>query len=369
MRKFVNIYILLFLVDGFVTLLCALVEHLSIVQGIIAFVVLLMSFPLYFFVGCIRGFPKRVVLPLILFTIWAGLFFAFPIPVFLGVEKTMLLLSIIQICIGIVAIAALRFSSGNIHWLYCQSNFEQLAFHWKRLIGFVAANLILVIPLIGLYLAVSFSFVVSHLSQDFIHIGFRGISFETRTYLFEGKNIILMPTAHIAQTGFYEKSIKPLPAKNTVVIPEGVTDKTSLLKGGIGYEEMASSLGVEAQSNQIIIADRDTKYCDVDVSDLSPEIIAMIQSCSRINRYWASGDRDMALQELVAAPEPDLSLFYQELIEIRNHRVTECIPDCLQSYDNIIIPWGALHMPGIENTILEWGGTVGERRRNQVWSW
>lgn len=58
-----------------------------------------------------------------------------------------------------------------------------------------------------------------------------------------------------------------------------------------------------------------------------------------------------------------------ELLELRNHRVTECITDCLQTYDNIVIPWGAAHMPGIERAILEWGGTIAERRRIQIWGW
>jgi hypothetical protein len=98
LRKFVNIYIILFLIDGIVSLVDVMTRQLlgiqpllSIVQGIIAFVVLIMSFPLYFFVGCMRGFPKRVVLPMVLFVTWVGLFFALPLPIFLGIQNTVLL--------------------------------------------------------------------------------------------------------------------------------------------------------------------------------------------------------------------------------------------------------------------------------------
>jgi len=236
LRKFVNIYIILFLIDGIVSLVDAMtvpllgIQPLYIAQGIIAFVVLVMSFPLYFLLGCMRGFPKRVVLPMVLFVTWAGLFFALPLPIFLGIQNTVLLLSIVQLCIGIGTLVILRHSSKNRQWLYSSADFEQLMFRWRRLFGFVAANILLIIPLIGVYLAVSLSLAISHISQDFVHLGFRGISFEARTYLYEGKNIFLLPTSHVAQPTFYQRLVEPLPVDNTVVIPEGVTDKKQLLK-------------------------------------------------------------------------------------------------------------------------------------------
>lgn len=84
MRKIVNIYIMLFLVDGIVSLVNTMmgqlvgIQPLSILQGIIASIVLVLSFVLYFIMGGTRGFPKRFLLPMILISIWAGLFFALP---------------------------------------------------------------------------------------------------------------------------------------------------------------------------------------------------------------------------------------------------------------------------------------------------
>ncbi len=375
MRKFVNIYIILFLVDGIVSLVNVMtgqllgIQPLSVVQGIIAFVVLVMSFPLYFLVGGMRGFPKRVVLPLIIFTIWRGLFFALPLPIFLGIQNMLLLLSIVQLGIGIATLVILRQSDENRGWLHSRSDFEQLMFRWERLFGFVAANVILIIPLVGVYLAVSLSLAISHLSQDFLHLGFRGISVETRTYLYEGKNIILLPTAHIAQAGFYDKSVKPLPVKNTVVIPEGVTDKKELLKDGLDYKELASSMGLEAQDNRIIVADRRTELCDVDISEFSRGTIDFLRASASIHRDLSSGNLVMALEKSVSIPDPGLDLLRKDLIAFRNQRVIDCISESLQTYENVVIPWGAAHMPGIERAILEWGGTVAERRRIQVWDW
>ena len=375
MRKFVNIYIILFLVDSIVSLVDVMtgrllgIQSLSIVRGIIAFVVLLMSFPLYFLIGCTRGFPKRVVLPMIVFTVWGGLFFSLPLPIFLGIRNAEFLLSIAQCCIGVVTLVILRHFGENKQWLHSRSDFEQLMFRWKRLFGFVAANVIIIIPLLGVYLALSLSLAISHLSQGFVHLGFRGISVEARTYLYEGKNIILLPTAHIAQAGFYKRLVEPLFVENTVVIPEGVTDKKKLLKKPLNYKKLAHSMGLEAQNNRTIVSDRSIEFCDVDISEFSPMTIDYLRTCISISGDWLSGNRTMALQKCISSHDPDFDLLWKDLVEFRNRRVIECITDHMQTYEHIVIPWGAAHMPGIERAILNLGGTIVKRRRIQVWDW
>jgi hypothetical protein len=375
LKKFVNIYIMLFLIDGLISLVNVLtariwgIQPLFIPLGIIAMMVFALSMPLYILIGSVRAFPKRVVLPMVLFIAWAGVFFALPVPIFLGVGSTMLLLSIVQPCLGIVLIAVLRYSGGHKHWLYSSSDFARVLFQWKRLFGFAAANVFLIIPLLGVWLAVSLSLGVSHLSHGFIHLGLRGISTEARTYVYEDKQILLLPTVHIAQPAFYKRLVAPLPVESTVVIPEGVTDKQELLKEPLDYSKVAQRMGLEVQDNQIIVAQRNTALCDVDVSEFSPGTIDYLRACVKVGKYWSSGKRMMALQASTFAAEPDLDLLWKDLLDMRNQRVTACITDCLQRYDTIVIPWGAAHMPGIQRTILGWGGTISERRRVPVWDW
>jgi hypothetical protein len=229
-----------------------------------------------------RGFPKRVVLPMVLFVTWVSLFAALPLPVFLGLQNTILFLSIVQPCFGIALLVILRYFDGNREWLYSRSAFEQPIFRWKRLVGFVAANVIVVVPLLGVFLAFSLSVAISHLSQGFLHLGLTGISVEARTYLYEGKTIDLLPTSHIAQSSFYKELVEPLSEERTVVIPEGVTDKNKLLKKPLDYRKLARSLGLEAQTSprsqtgqigrtsQPMTTDRHTRSCDVDMSEFSP---------------------------------------------------------------------------------------------------
>jgi hypothetical protein len=375
LKKFVNIYILLFLIDGLISLVNVLtsrmwgIQPLFIPQGIIAMMVFALSFPLYIIMGSMRAFPKRVVLPMVLFTAWAGVFFALPMPIFLGVGNTILLLSIMQVCLGIVLPVVLRYSAGHEHWLYSSSDFAPILFKWKRLFGFAAANIFLIVPLLGVWLALSLSLGVSHLSHGFIHLGLRGISTEARTYVYEDKEILLLPTVHIAQPAFYKRLVAPLPVESTVVIPEGVTDNQELLKEALDYSKVAHRMGLEVQDNQIIVAQRKTALCDVDVSEFSPGTIDYLRACVKVGKYWSSGQRLMALQASTFAAEPNLDLLWKDLLDMRNQRVSACITECLQHYDTIVIPWGAAHMPGIQRTILGWGATVSERRRVPVWHW
>jgi hypothetical protein len=40
-----------------------------------------------------------------------------------------------------------------------------------------------------------------------------------------------------------------------------------------------------------------------------------------------------------------------DLIDKRNQAVTDLIPQALERYDAVVIPWGALHMKGIEAAV------------------
>jgi len=375
LRKFVNLYLILFLVDGLLSLVNSVggrlggIQPLSVVQAFAAFVVLLTSFVLYFLMGCMRGFPKRVVLPLIVFTVWASFFAALPLPFFLGMENTMVGLSLLQTGLGIGALILLRVSVDNRQWLHGNTLFDQLAFRWKRLVGFLALNIFLIGPLLGLYLVGSLSIAVSHCSNGFIQIGFQGVSVESRTYNHMGRSVLLLPTAHIAQKGFYDQLIDSLPATNSVIIPEGTTDRNKLLSGGLGYEKLAKSMGLEAQDNKRILATRNEKRCDVDISEFSEETIDLLQACSELFRGWPDGDRVVLLQKYLFMPDPDMNVLREDLLTKRNRRVTDCIAECVQTFDHIVVPWGAMHMPGIERTILEQGATVESRKRILVLGW
>ena len=369
MRKFANLYVVLFLIDGVLSLVNSVGVRLPVVQPLVALMVLVISLVLYVLMCCMRGFPKRAVLPLIICAVWADLFAALPLPIFLGMKNTLIALSLLQVGLGIGTMVGLRVSTDNRQWLHGPSLFADLTFRWRRLAGFLALNIFLIGPLLGFYLLGSLSMAVTHFSNGFIQVDFQGMSVESRTYNHDGKRVLLLPMVHIAQKEFYDQLMDSFPTTNSVVIPEGATDRNKLLTEGLGYERLAKSVGLEAQDNRRILTARNEKRCDVDISDFSPETIELLRACSELFRGWPDGNRIELLQNYLSIPEPDINVVRADMLTQRNRRVTDCIAECVQVYDHVVVPWGALHMPGIERTLLEQGATIESRKRIMVLKW
>lgn len=375
MWRFANLYIVLFLFDGAISLMDDVAVHafgvgaLHALRGFFAFLPFALSFPLYFLAGSMPGFPKRIILPLTLFQIWCGIFLALPLPIYLGMQNTNLLLSSIQLFTSIIAFIYLHQTTKKKTWLYTEPDFSRLVFGWKRMLGFVGANIIVVVPLLTIYVATCIGLAASHLSRGFILLDTDGISVEARTYTHQGRNLYLLPTFHVAESPFYRTLIESLPESNTAVILEGVTDNHHLIQTGLSYRQLAHKFGLEAQDNRIFSIQHVVKRCDVDTSYFSPETRSFLNAASRSMQQWSSGTPLMALTESMLSPRPDPKLLWQDLVEMRNRRLLTCMHQFMQEYDNLLIPWGAAHMPGLEKEILKWGATLKNRKRVRVLSW
>ncbi|MBN2686099.1 MAG: hypothetical protein JXR40_12520, partial [Pontiellaceae bacterium] len=372
MRKLVNLYLVLFLLDGIISLVDVLAGHfLHALRGFVAFFPFILAFPLYCIIGCMRGFPKRALLPPIIFTAWTSILFGLPLPFFLGMDSTEQLLSVVQPILGIGVLLAVKRSGQSGGWIYGAEAFEHIKFSGKRLCGFIAGNALIVIPLMVLYLGVSASIGVAYLSRGFIHLDAKGLRVEARTYQYKGKSILLLPTVHIADRSFYSDLLSGLPAGKTVIIPEGVSDEQNLLAAGLGYEKIASALGLEAQNGQTFSPNTQfpTNPCDIDVSMLSPEVVNYLNAISYLFHNINSENQSAALTKYMATPQPDTDLMMKEILTDRNRRVVACIQDSIENYDTIVVPWGAAHMPGIERALLDQGAEKVDSRRVWVMRW
>ena len=375
MWRVVNLYLVLFLLDSVVSLMddVALqafdIGTLHTLRGIFAFPPFALSLPLFLLAGSIRGFPKQTILPMTVFQIWCGVFLALPLPIYLGMENTNLLLSSTQLFMSITAFFYLHQTTDKKTWLYTESDFSRLVFGWKRMIGFVGANIVVVVPLLIIYLAVCLSLAAFHLSRGFILLNTKGIFVEARTYTYQDINLYLLPTVHVAESAFYSALIESLPESNTAVLLEGVTDNHDLIQTEFNYRELAKRFRLEAQDNRTFSVRHVAKRCDVDMSHFSPETRLFLNAVGRSMQRWLSGNPLMALTQGMSSPRPDPELLWQDLVEMRNRRLLMCIRRFMQEYDNLLIPWGAAHMPGLEKEILKWGATLKSRKRVRVLNW
>ena len=270
---------------------------------------------------------------------------------------------------AITAFIYLRQTTKEKSWFFTKADFSHLFFRWKRMFGFVTVNIIVVVPLLIIYLAACTGLAVSHLSRGFVVLDMDGISVEARTYTHRGRNLYLLPTFHVAEPAFFSILTESLPKTGTAVILEGVTDKSRLVQPGLNYAPLARSLGLDVQDNRIFTSHNVVKRCDVDISNFSPETRKFLNTASRSLQRWSSGNQLMAFIESFFSPRPDPKLLWRDLVEMRNRRVVECMHRYLEEYDNVLVPWGAAHMPGLEKEILKWGLTEKSRRRVQVLNW
>jgi hypothetical protein len=108
----------------------------------------------------------------------------------------------------------------------------------------------------------------------------------------------------------------------------------------LGYEKIASALGLAAQNGQTFSSNTTfpTNPCDIDVSMLSPEVVNYLNAISYLFNNLNSENQAAALTKYMATPAPDTDLMINEILIDRNRRVVACIQDSLENYDYIVVP-------------------------------
>lgn len=182
---------------------------------------------------------------------------------------------------------------------------------------------------------------------------------------------------HIGDKGFYHDLADSVSSGKTVILAEGVTDQDGLLTAQFGYDEVAETLGLTSQSEMKIagrLVDEAelTQLGPADFETLEPHIIRADSDLNRfspstlefINMLGKHLFNNESLPEGLQAydawarehvtPETTEALM-ADLLQSRNAVVISWLDRVLPLYDTIVIPWGALHMPGIEAAILERG--------------
>ena len=70
--------------------------------------------------------------------------------------------------------------------------------------------------------------------------------------------------------------------------------------------------------------------------------------------------------------EPDLEMLQQmqhDLLQLRNDHLFVELTALLEEYDQLIVPWGGLHMPDLERRVLELGFEPAETHEWEIVDW
>jgi hypothetical protein len=213
----------------------------------------------------------------------------------------------------------------------------------------------------------AFSEQIERVTGGFITFDRTGINSIARKYRDGDREIHLVGMMHIGEGDAYREIFSSFAGHSTLILAEGVSDEGLRLNNHDFYDVVADQMGLNVQPrfedlrdampiNESDVPWPDIRNADVDTEVFSEETIALMNAAGEIyrgagirrtlNRFQERyGDRGSEVSEIVL----------RDLIENRNTHLLEEMRRVLDDYHRIIVPWGALHLPGIEQAILDWG--------------
>jgi hypothetical protein len=390
MRLIANLYLLAYFADAIISVLDEILKHVFGIEGLsflrssVASVVFFSSLIVLVILGIDSRLPKKLFLPLILFLAWCS-FYPEPFMSLLGVETANTTLSVLQLLISISGFIYLRILTEGK--LYLTNSFlSGPIFKWKNTLMYFSANAVLmpfIIVFGGFQLLKSG---VNEFSSEFVRLDSTGLYLVDKEYEKDGALLRLIGMIHIGDINYYLDISQSMKAENTLILTEGVSDEQKRISISPSYNKLANYLGLVPQdyvfpnittsqsdnqndnifdNNELIdfvnISSPTIIRADIDTSEFTDDTIDYINSMGSIIENGDSFLRSSL--EMYKWTEdnfpPDIeATVMKDILEKRNNVLLTHLDEQLGEYENILIPWGAMHLPQIEVAVLERGFTL-----------
>jgi hypothetical protein len=348
-------------VDDSLVLLFGL-HLLTMTSGILTFIAALIAMLVYGLMGLTPMIPKRVFLPVTLFYV-AVLLVVFPTLIYCY-DRIVQIDWVLSFCQVILGLGLLWWLRGGLKFRWPIVEDKHLGdrrFSWRNLSVFLLVNVFVLLPAMVAYLALCAALAMDHFTGGFLALHPGGMTVQVRKYVRDdGKTILLIPMAHVAEADFYRKVSQSFPS-NSIILMEGVTDRQHLITTGTSYKRMAKALHLAEQHEEFKPSRGEMVRADVDVEQFSTNTIDFINLVMFIH---SKGMTPETVQKaLQYSPPPDFQKqVFGDLLRKRNRHLLEEIHARLQQSDNIMVPWGVAHMPGIAKEIQKSGFKLDETR-------
>lgn len=302
-----------------------------------------------------RELPARVFLPVLLTNIWVSLGAA-PLVAWSGIEGLYLAASTIQLAIAAGGLLAVRFRSGSTGWVLQSDPTRPRDFPFLRFAAFASGTLLLGPPALGGYTLLAAGSYAHALTAGFLSFDLEGAKLAERVYEQRGREVRLIGMMHIGEDDEYDALFDSLEVEGTVVLEEGVSDENGLMDRKFSYANMARQLGLSQQGSiSEHFAESDSewphlRHADIDAADFSKGTLELLQ---RVGEVWqAEGLAELIERASALSVRPEaVERARHELIDMRNQHLFTEIENGLHDYRSVAVPWGALHMPWIEEQI------------------
>jgi hypothetical protein len=351
--------LILFLGSGILSLLdnsLYLALHrtdLAVFNGISFLLILLTGLLVYGLMGFAPGIPKRVFMPVCLFipVAYVGV-----LPLLVSFSRhameIMWGVSLAQVLLALFIIHRLQ-GGLKFRWpLVAARKLADRKFCWGNLAGVLMAGVFLIVPALVLYSAFTAMISVSHFTDGFVTLRPAGVSMQVRKYARDdGRTITLVPMSHVGEPEFYHSLAASFP-ENAVILMEGVSDTRNLAKVHSDYSKMAATVGGVEQT-KVFRPRGEIVHADVDISAFSPATLELLKTAMLLHSKGVTAE---TLPILMKPTPPGLEKqLMEDILTKRNHHLLGVIRERLPTSENIIVPWGAAHMPEIAREILKDG--------------
>lgn len=245
-----------------------------------------------------------------------------------------------------------------------------------RSLGRLAA--LLVLALVGVVVQGKLAaWSVSLGTGGYVRVDGDGLETGRRVCTRDGRTVHLVGAIHVGESSGYSSMLAHVP-DGALVLAEGVTDDEGKLGERFGYDRLAAQLGLVPQRSAGEDPGGDAegggrlrvRRADVDVSRFSPETLELLRNVGE-----ALGSEDPLRAWLMESAtgsnvtEAAVEGALQDILLDRNEHVLGEIDAALGAEPVIVVPWGALHLRGIQDGLEERGFACGEAEYTRMLRW
>ncbi len=383
MIAFANLFLIGFALDAAISALDDVTRSgldptaLSVLRATVALSVWFAALGSFCLLALDPRLPKRILLPSMVFLVWC-LLGAYPFATGLQAsQSSALALSGIQLGLALATLCWIRLRSTTHHWLLHANDLPGKRPRLGYTLRFAVATALIAPPLLAGIAGLSLSAQIERATAGFVTFDLTGIRSTAREYRRAGQRIDLVGMSHIGDDAAYLDLFESFAGNSTLLLEEGVTDEDGLIGDGLFYDMLADRIGLDVQpSFENLLSEMrsggagvplpDIRNADVDARVFGKDTLAVLDAAARLYRSDRLAPALKEFQATLEALGPEAAQgAYRDLIDKRNAHLLGEIRAGLDDYQRIIVPWGALHLPGIEQAILDWGfeQTASSQRR------
>ena len=352
---------------------------LLVPRGVLARTVLWASFCVPIAVALTPRLPAALFLLVSLSALWLN-FGAAPLPLWVD-SRAMLAPTLvgIQLLVSVLAFAWIRRRNGGTGWLLRDSALAGRAFSPWRTLAWIAGLVLVGLPGAGLYVLLWLATSIQLATHGFVAFDGSGAVLADRHYTLADREVRLVGMMHVGEGESYREIVRSFVGADTAVLQEGVTDAEGRLGTRLSYGRTAAVLGLDEQepletySEEPDGPDEEPApvflRADVDAATFAPETIAWLDQLARVHSaddFWPAV---RAFAAWASQRPNEWPIVERDLVARRNEHLVGRLDEALLDYRRVVVPWGALHLPGIEAVLLGRGYVRTREAHHRLFHW